>query len=149
VWRAGVIKCQVKCCQLVIDTQPCLLTCTMVSSRHSVTVRVVWIQSGGIRILGRAPTFFSEQALLRLNPALGEWQGMPSSCALGLLCGFAIGVRVSLVWQQRRTRNDSDCLYSLYTWFFEVDYPFGISYVVCRMGPQIVFINHKHDEEGI
>jgi len=31
--RAGVIKCQVKCCQLVIDTQPCLLTCTTVSPR--------------------------------------------------------------------------------------------------------------------
>ena len=27
--------------QLVIDTQPCLLTCTTVSQRHSVTVRVV------------------------------------------------------------------------------------------------------------
>ena len=73
MWRAGVIKCQVKCCQLVIDTQPCLLTCTTVSPRHSVTVRVVWIQSDGIRILGRAP-HFSEQGLLRLNPALGpEW----------------------------------------------------------------------------
>ena len=33
-------------------------------------MRVVWIQSGDIRILGRGPTFFLNRALLRLNPAL-------------------------------------------------------------------------------
>jgi len=36
--------------------------------------------------------------------------GVPSSCAL--LGGFAIGARVSLLW---RTRNISECLYSLYS----------------------------------
>jgi len=35
-----------------------------------------------------------------------------SSCAQ--LGGFAIGARVSLLWQQRRTRNVSECLYSFY-----------------------------------
>jgi len=44
---------------------------------------------------------------------LGEWQGVPSSCALS--GGFAIGARVLLLWQQQlRTRNVSECLYSLY-----------------------------------
>ena len=38
--------------------------------QHAVTVRVVWIQLGGIRILGRGPTFFLNRALLRRNPAL-------------------------------------------------------------------------------
>jgi len=66
MWRAGVMKCQIKCCQLVIDTQPCLLTCTMVSPRHSVTVRVVCIQSGSIRI----SHIFLNRAPLRLNLAL-------------------------------------------------------------------------------
>jgi len=41
--------------------------------------------------------------------------GVPSSCAL--LGGFAVGARVSLLWKQRRTRNVSECLYSLYGWF--------------------------------
>jgi len=37
---------------------------------------------------------------------------VPSSCAL--LTGVAIGARVPLLWQHTRTRNVSDCLYSLY-----------------------------------
>ena len=48
---------------------------------------------------------------------LEEWYGVPSSYAL--FGGFAIGARVSLLWQQRRTRNVSECLYSLYAWFIE------------------------------
>jgi len=44
--------------EIIIRKRFCLLTCTTVSPRHSVTVRVVWIHSGGIRILGRAPIFF-------------------------------------------------------------------------------------------
>ena len=39
---------------------------------------------------------------------------VPYSCAL--LGGFVIGTLVSLLWQQRRTRNVSECLYSLYAW---------------------------------
>jgi len=39
----------------------------------------------------------------------------PSYAPLG---GFAIGARVSLLGQHNsRTRNVSDCLYSLYAWF--------------------------------
>ena len=50
------------------------------------------------------------------RPMLYRWTTPPtkrvsSSCAL--LGGFAIGARVSLLWQQRRTRNVSECLYSL------------------------------------
>jgi len=41
--------------------------------------------------------------------------GVPSTCAL--LGGFAIGARVSLLRQQRRTQNVSECLYSLYAWY--------------------------------
>ena len=45
---------------------------------------------------------------------LGEWQRVPTSCAL--LGGFAIGARVSLLDNIARTRNVSECLYSLYAW---------------------------------
>ena len=41
--------------------------------------------------------------------------GVPSSCAL--LGWFAIGARVSLLWQHTRTSNVSECLYSLCVWF--------------------------------
>jgi len=40
--------------------------------------------------------------------------GAPYSCAL--LRGFAIAARISLLWQQRRTRNVSECLFSLCAW---------------------------------
>jgi len=46
---------------------------------------------------------------------VGGMVGVPSSCSL--LGGFAIGARVSLLRQQRRTRNVSECLYLLYAWF--------------------------------
>jgi len=40
---------------------------------------------------------------------------VPLSCAL--LGGFAIGARVSLLWQHSPNANVSECLYSIYTWF--------------------------------
>jgi len=47
---------------------------------------------------------------------------MPSCCAL--LGGLAIGARISLLWQQRRTRNASECLYLLYASNLSVGYFF-------------------------
>jgi len=51
---------------------PHSLAYLLVQRLAHVTVRVVWIQSGGIRILGWGPTFFLNRALLRLNPAVGS-----------------------------------------------------------------------------
>jgi len=59
--------------------------------------------------------------------------GVPCSCAL--LDRFSIGARVSLLWQQRRMPNVSECLYSLSAWFWRycccwpVDHSFSLFYV--------------------
>ena len=71
MWRAGVTKCQVKCCQLVIDTQPCLLTCTICRWRqHWLCVSCEFSQAVGCSYRERPTHFFLNRALLRLNPAL-------------------------------------------------------------------------------
>ena len=49
--------------------------------------------------------------------------GVPSSCAL--LGVFAMGGRVLLLWSTTygRTRNVSECLYSLYAWLYCIEQP--------------------------
>jgi len=49
----------------------------------------------------------------------GEWYGVPSSCAL--LGGFAIGAGFRCCDNIARTRNVSECLYSLYACFNSVN----------------------------
>jgi len=46
------------------------------------------------------------------------WGMVGVLCSCALLGGFAVSARVSLLWQQSRTRNVSKCLYSLYAWFY-------------------------------
>ena len=52
----------------------------------------------------------------RTGCKLEEWQGLPSSCAL---LGFVA------MTTERRTRNVSECLYSLYAWLCFKSLPVG------------------------
>jgi len=78
VWRASVIKCQVKCCQLVIDTAPC---------------------DSYIRDLGAHICL--KRALLRLNPALTMRLLQEISCPCCGVDGYLMSD-----WQLRSRMRD-------------------------------------------
>ena len=87
--------------------------CHYISHESQTTRNVLWSRmSVCLSVHGRMPTL-----LHRPGCDLGEWQGVPPSCAL--LGGFAIGARVALLWQTQCEREmlASTCLYSLYVQF--------------------------------
>ena len=79
-----------------------LITITFRMSRRR---REMYSGHGRLSVRGRMPTLLHGPGC-----NLGEWYGVPPSCALQ--GGFAIGARVALLW-----RNVSERMYSLYAWF--------------------------------
>ena len=89
-------------CALHLPSKQCVPLNSIITFHVRHSQGEMYIGHMSLSVPRRIPTLLHKP---RCN--LGEWQWVPSSCAL--LGGFAINVQVSLLWQQCRTWIVSKC----------------------------------------